>query len=117
MRTNGLCVALAAMAGWLAGCSAGAVSRLPWDVEAWSYRSLADEPIAVEVAVPVAIDVRSFSGDVIIEADPSLTEATVTVLREATHGRRRKKEADASLPEIDYSIELVPGEGQRCLGV
>ncbi|MCH8342538.1 MAG: DUF4097 family beta strand repeat protein [Planctomycetes bacterium] len=102
----------------VAGCdSRGTFSHVPWHPDTWSYHKAEDQPIVLEVARPVAIDVESFNGDVIITADDQLTNATVSILREATHGYRRKEEAQASLAEIDYSLALVPGEFGQVLQV
>lgn len=102
----------------LAGCACGGLPpRALWHPDTWSHRKAKDQPIVLEVARPVAIDVESFNGDVIITADERLTAATVTILREATHGYRRKEEAEASLAEIDYSLALVPGELGQVLQV
>ncbi|MCI0630494.1 MAG: DUF4097 domain-containing protein [Phycisphaerales bacterium] len=76
----------------------------------WANRSEADDPIMLEVAGPVAIDVESFNGDVIIESDPKLERAKVSVVREGVHGHDRAKEAEASLKAIEYTVQIVPGE-------
>ncbi|MHC4128367.1 MAG: DUF4097 family beta strand repeat-containing protein [Planctomycetota bacterium] len=109
MRTGILTLMLAAVVAWLGGCGAGAVLRHPFDPEVWSYRSQEDEPITLDVAGPVAIDVDSFGGNVIVTADERLSQATVTITREARHGSGRKKEAKRSLAEIGYSAVVVPG--------
>jgi hypothetical protein len=108
MRTRALALILAAAAG-LGGCGAGGALRHPFDPQAWSYQSRQDDPIILAVAGPVAVDVDSFGGDVIVIADAKLSQATVTVTREATHGSARKKEAKRSLAEIGYSAVVVPG--------
>lgn len=69
-----------------------------------------EEPIHVAVAGPVAIDVELFAGNVAIEVDPKLTEATVRFTRVATHGSGRTDEAKASLVEISSFVDLVPSE-------
>jgi hypothetical protein len=70
---------------------------------------ISDEPVAIDVAGPVMVDVESFGGDVTVIADPELTEAVITVTRRAIHGLGRVEEASASLEQIDYAIEVVPG--------
>ena len=70
---------------------------------------IADEPVAIDVAGPVMVDVESFGGDVTIVADPELTEAVITVTRRAVHGLGRVEEASASLDEITYTIDTIPG--------
>ena len=108
MRIRTLALILGAVA-WLGGCGAGGFLRHPLDPSAWSYQSQEDDPLVLNVAGPVAINVDSFGGDVIITAIDKLSEATVTVRREARHGLARKKEAKASLAEIGYSAVVVPG--------
>jgi hypothetical protein len=108
MRIRTLALILGAAAG-LGGCGAGAVVRHPFDPQAWSYQSREDDPLTLAVAGPVSVDVDSFGGDVILTADPRLSQATVTVRREATHGAGRKKDAQRSLDEIGYSAVVVPG--------
>jgi hypothetical protein len=73
-------------------------------------QSKQDEPITLEVAGPISVDVQSFGGHVFIEANESFEETEISVVRKATHGYKREKEAKASLSEIDYSIEIVPAE-------
>jgi DUF4097 and DUF4098 domain-containing protein YvlB len=78
----------------------------------WANRGQADDPIVLEVAGPVAIDVQSFNGDIVVTAtaDPKAKQAKVTIVREGTHGFDRAKEAKASLADISYTAEIVPGE-------
>ena len=116
MRIRTLALILGAVA-WLGGCGTGGFLRNPFDPSAWSYQSQEDDPLILNVAGPVAIDVVSFGGDVIITASDKFSEATVTVRREATHGSARKKEAKASLAEIGYSAVVVPGGSGRVLEV
>ncbi len=93
------------------GCEGRASSsRSPFDIQRLTYMRLTDEPTVIEVALPVGIDVESFGGDVVINVDEELEFATITVRRVATHGPRRKEEAEASLPQIDYRVEVVPGQ-------
>jgi len=76
----------------------------------WANRGDADDPIEFAVNGPIAVDVESFSGDVIISANPKLkNHGTVTVVREAMQGYGRTKEAKASLADIHYTAEIVPG--------
>ncbi len=76
-----------------------------------------DEPITLAVATPIAIDVVSFNGNVVVTAEPRLREATLHVQREATHGAMRNDEMEASLPLIQYSYELSPGDSGPTLRV
>ncbi len=72
--------------------------------------SKTDAPITLAVEAPIAIDVVSFNGDVVITADRRLREATLEVRREATHGALPHEEMEAAVPQIQYSYELSPGE-------
>ncbi|MDY7107533.1 MAG: DUF4097 family beta strand repeat-containing protein, partial [Planctomycetota bacterium] len=76
-----------------------------------------DQPMFLDVLGPVAVDVESFNGDVTIIADPKLERARLTFTRRATHGFQRQLEAEASLPDIGYSAEIVPGELGQVLQV
>lgn len=78
--------------------------------ERFTGQSSKDVPIELEVLGPIAIDVESFGGDVIINVDEDMTAARVTITRVAIHGAGRKEEAEASLAQIDYIIEVVPGD-------
>ncbi len=77
-------------------------------------RRAVDEPLHLHAEGSVAIEVDSFCGDVVVVANPGHESITVTVRREAFHGHLREHEAEASLAEIQYTAELVPGDfGQR----
>jgi hypothetical protein len=76
-----------------------------------------DQPLILDVLGPVAVDVESFNGDVAVIANPKLEQAVITFTRRATHGYQRTEEAEASLPEIGYSAEIVPGELGQMLKV
>ncbi len=102
----------------LGGCaSEGASSRNPWDVDTWSYKHVEDEPKVFAVTSPVAIDVESLGGDVMIEVDEDLVEATVTITREATQGWGRGDEAKVSLDRISSTVELVSGPSGPVLSI
>lgn len=88
-----------------------------WHPNSWTHRGGADEAILLDVAGPVAVDVESFNGDVMIMANPKLSQAQVVVVREGVHGFRREKEAAASLVDISYTAEIVPGELGQMLQV
>ena len=92
-------------------------SRNLFDIQRLSYVRQTDEPTVIEVAIPVAIDVESFGGDVIINVDEELEVATVTVRRVAMHGPQRVEEAEFSLVDIDYRVEVVPGQLGQVLRV
>lgn len=103
MRANlSAAVFLAILATALGGCST---------------QKMADDPIVLELAAPVAVDVQLFNGDVIIEANPEYEQATVQVVRRARHGYMRMHEAEESLDLIDYSVGLAPGELGQVLQV
>lgn len=69
------------------------------------------EPTLLSVTGPVAIDVESFNGDVIIQTNDELKDQVrVRVDREALHGWRRRTEATGSLANITSSAELAAGE-------
>ena len=80
-----------------------------FDPGTWAFQSSQDAPVTIEVLGPTTIDVESFNGNVTVRADPLLTVATLRVTREAVHGHGRKDEALASLPQIQVSHEIVPG--------
>jgi hypothetical protein len=95
-------------------------NKRPWlslNPNDWANRGLIDEPVMLDVAGPVEIDVESFSGDVYILGDPSLTQARVTIAREALHGHGRVDEARHSLGDIQSTATLVPGELGQSLQV
>ena len=102
----------------LGGCGGRASSsRNPFDIQRLTYVRQTDEPQVVEVALPVAIDVESFGGDVVINVDEELEVATITVRRVAMHGPTRQEEAEASLADIGYRAEVVPGQLGQVLRV
>ncbi|MHC5001503.1 MAG: DUF4097 family beta strand repeat-containing protein [Planctomycetota bacterium] len=94
MRSRPIAALVCLAACLLAGCS---------------RRTVTDQPWTLDVRGPVAIDVQLFAGDVSIVADPRLTQAAVRVERESTHGVDRAEEAESSLEQIGYSVEMVPG--------
>src|SRR5262245_24285784 len=103
-------VAFATLAAQGGCASRDASSRNPWNLDTWSFQNREDPPQVFPVTSPVSIDVESLGGDVIVETDEDLTEATVTITRQATHGFGRIDEAKASLDQIGTSVSLVPGE-------
>lgn len=119
------CSRPAAAAAWallgaaaLGGCaSEDASSRNPWNLDSWAFKQREDAPQVFAVSSPVAIDVESLGGDVIVEVDEDLVEATVTITREATHGFGRQDEAKASLDQITSTVELLSGESGPVLGI
>ena len=91
VRTAILGGGLAAALMGLGGCAA---------LNPWGAVLSEDDPVSFPITSPVAVDVDSFNGDVIVTADPRLTVAQIILRREATHGFDRKKEAKASLAQI-----------------
>jgi hypothetical protein len=83
----------------------------------WADRRIDDEPMIFSGAGPLAIDVESFNGDVMITADSRLTQTTVQVVRESVHGYKRSKEGKESLVDIAWSAEIVPGELGQALKI
>jgi len=69
-----------------------------------------EQTMTLDVGGPLAIDVSSLGGDVIIRGRDEGDRATVHFERVALHGGDRRAEAAASLAEISTSAELVPGE-------
>lgn len=115
MRPICIVIAVVTCAAALGGCAGpdrpGWLSAYPSN---WSNRQVVDEPVLFNVAGPLEIDVESFNGDVVIQGKPELTHAQLTVVREAVHGHQRVDEARASLGEMSFSAEVIPGElGQR----
>lgn len=99
-----------------AGCTNAplAVERTP--VSSMFYPTSSDRVIELDVAGPVEIDVASFGGDVFVTADPTKPKASVKVVRRAVHGSKRHREAKSSLEQIDYFVQVVPGDlGQRLM--
>lgn len=97
-----------------AGCANVPLATERTPVSSMFHPTSSDQAITFDVAGPVEIDVESFGGDVFITADPRHTVATVQVTRRAVHGGRRHGEARHSLEEINYTVDLVPGDlGQK----
>ena len=103
-----------AAAACMGGCG---VLRAPLNPGTWPYRQQTDDPIYLRAEEPVAVDVESFNGDVIVNASERFKWATVRVRRQATHGYGRSVDAGASLAGIDYRIGMVPGEAGEVLTV
>lgn len=111
-------ILLIAVLSFLGGCSGP--DRPAWlsvNPNNWANRAQTDEPIYLDVAGPVMVDVESFNGDVVMQGNPELTRAKVTILRESVHGHGRSKEGAASLGDITSSAEIVPGALGQALQV
>ena len=97
------------MAG-LSGCVDTSMTvRQWWNPESWGYQAWDDDPVVIDVPRPVALDVETFSGNIEITCDPELSQATVSVTREAIHGLMRMEESRESLGEIEYTTRILPG--------
>jgi hypothetical protein len=105
-----------------AACGCSQLEDAMFNIGAWAGDTadsladvkVSDDPMLIDVSGPLGVDVKNFAGDVVIDSNPTLERATVTITRYATHGYQRTDEAEVSLDTIDYSVELVPGElGQR----
>lgn len=106
-------LALSAFATIAGGCGANKPAWMSLDPDDWSNRRIADEPLVLELEGPISLDVASFAGDVIIEADPERTQGEVTIVREGRHGFGRSKDARASLADITASVEIVAADTSR----
>ena len=81
-------------------------------------RAVKDDPLWVAIEEPVFLDVESFNGPVIVDVDPEADLGKVVFTRVASHGSKRKKEAEASLDQIGATVEMVTGDlGQPVLQV
>lgn len=95
---------LTAVAGLfaLAGCT------YPHDIVRGSLES--DKAMTFDMAGPISIDVTSFNGHVVIEADEDAEQVHFQVVREGNHGLLRGGEAEQAIQGIDYEAKIVPGE-------
>jgi hypothetical protein len=95
----------------LPGCSGpNKPSWMSLNPNDWANRADVDEPKIFDVTGPTALDIESFAGDVVIQGNPKLDKATVTIVREGLHGHQRSDEAKQSLADIVSTAEIVPGE-------
>ncbi|HAC08763.1 MAG TPA: hypothetical protein DCG14_03820 [Phycisphaerales bacterium] len=99
----------------LQGCIATPTSSLERMNNAVVYGQMAiDDPqIVVATDGPVDIDIESFGGTVLVEAVPGLKNTIIEPVRHANHGHLRRDEAESSLDEMDYVVELIPGDLNR----
>lgn len=97
------------------GCIATPTSSLERMNNAVVYGQMAiDDPqIVVATNGPVDIDIESFGGTVLVEAVPGLKNTIIEPVRHANHGHLRRDEAEASLDEMEYVVELIPGDLNR----
>ncbi len=99
----------------LGGCIATPTSSLERMNNSVVYGQMAvDDPrIVVATDGPVDIDIDSFGGTVLVEAIPGLKNTIIEPVRHANHGHLRRDEAEASLENMDYVVELIPGDLNR----
>ncbi len=73
-----------------------------------------DDPhVLIDTLGPIDFEVESFGGNVRIEAVPGMTGTVIEPVRRAFLGHLRRDEAEASLAQIDYRIELRDGDLDR----
>ena len=103
MRTVHVCL-LASIAGlmFLSGCS------YPYTYPRGKLST--DDAMLFEAAGPISVDVETFNGHVVIEADPEAEGVSFHVQREGTHGFTRGKEAKAAMEGIIYTAAMAPGD-------
>jgi hypothetical protein len=68
------------------------------------------DPIVLETTGPIGVDVQSFNGDVYVRAEPRYEQTIVQLVARATHGFGRDAEADYSLDQVKYDLQIVPGD-------
>ena len=118
MRGIAMTFMILAASSLLTGCSGA--DRPAWfsiNPNDWSNRADVDDPVIFEVSGPISVDVETFHGDVMINVNPKLEQARVTIVREARHGHDRTDEANHSLSEIGVTSDIVPGELGQSLQV
>jgi hypothetical protein len=107
-------LALALTLALAAGCSS---KKGPWwdslNPSSWSNKHYKDDPVVIDVVGPIGVDIETFAGDVVVEADPKAKAATVTVVREAMYGWGRSGEGKASLGDIATTAELGAADTAR----
>ena len=115
LRTPAMLAGLVASFATLQGCIATPTSSLERMNNAVVYGQMAiDDPqIVVATDGPVDIDIESFGGTVLVEAVPGLKNTIIEPVRHANHGHLRRDEAESSLDEMDYVVELIPGDLNR----
>lgn len=101
----------------LTGCTSAELIRLPWQPDSAAVLLQPDDPQTLPARGPVAVDVQTFAGDVVIRTDERLLDASVTIVREASHGFLRLDEADEALSRVEYTANLVPGAAGQVLEV
>jgi len=80
--------------------------------DVFSGRTFAiDDPVELRTRGPLAVDVESFAGDVVVRADRKIDRTTVEVRRVSTHGLGRLKESADELSEPNWTATLRPRDG------
>jgi hypothetical protein len=115
LRTSAILAGLVASIATFQGCIATPTSSLERMNNAVVYgqMSIDDPRIVVATNGPVDIDLESFGGTVLVEAVPGLKNTIIEPVRHANHGHLRRDEAEASLDQMDYVVELIPGDLNR----
>lgn len=75
--------------------------------------SVDDPRIILDSRGILDVDIDSFGGSVKIDAVPGMSGTTVEVVRRAYHGHFRRDDAENSLDQLDYRVELGKGELDR----
>lgn len=77
-----------------------------------SFRTFSyDEPVELRTDGPLAVDVESFSGDVVVRADRKSERTVVEVRRVSTHGLGRMMESADALDDAAWTASLEPRAG------
>ena len=76
-----------------------------------------DSRIYLAADEPIALEIESFAGDVLIEVDDQRDNIKLIVTREGTHGFGREEQSRASLDLIDYYTEVISTERGRTLRI
>ena len=99
----------------LAGCVGTPTSGLERMENAFGQGEMAvDDPtIILDSRGILDVDIDSFGGSVKIDAVPNMSGTTVEVVRRAFHGHFRRDDAENSLDQLDYRVELGKGELDR----
>jgi len=99
----------------LAGCVGTPTSALERMGNAFEQGEMAiDDPhVLIDTLGIIDLEVESFGGNVRVEVVPGMSGTVVEPVRRAFLGHLRRDEAEASLDQIDYRIELREGELDR----
>lgn len=86
----------------------GSVSRIGRATSGERWES--DDAIRLATTGPIAVEIDSFAGSVLVTTGSHLTETIVRVERAAVHGFSRYDEAGDALAEITYTVDLRRGD-------